>query len=75
MRSYFSFKTEANVSHSLIPGRYFVYMLPVYDFYQHAPFIPIVGVGKERPVTCKMAAPVTRTSLRTTGPVPADSRQ
>ena len=26
-------------------------------------------------VTCKMAAPVTGTSLRTTGPVPADSRQ
>ena len=26
-------------------------------------------------VTCKMAAPVTRTTLRTTGPVPVDSRQ
>ena len=26
-------------------------------------------------VTCKMAAPVTGTTLRTTGPVPADSRQ
>ena len=25
-------------------------------------------------VTCKMAAPVTRTTLRTTGPEPADSR-
>ena len=26
-------------------------------------------------MTCKMAAPVTGTTLRTTGPVPADSRQ
>ena len=26
-------------------------------------------------VTCKMAAPVTGTTSRTTGPVPADSRQ
>ena len=26
-------------------------------------------------VTCKMAAPVTGTTLRTTGPVPADPRQ
>ena len=26
-------------------------------------------------VTCKMAAPVTGTTLRTTGPVPAESRQ
>ena len=26
-------------------------------------------------VTCKMAAPVTGTALRTTGPVPVDSRQ
>ena len=48
--------------------------------YQHAHFIPTVGVGKERRfnwsiVTCKMAAPVTRTTLKTTGPVPADSRQ
>ena len=26
-------------------------------------------------VTCKMTAPVTGTALKTTGPVPADSRQ
>ena len=44
-------------------------------------FIPQVGVGKERHinwsmVTCKMATPVTGTTLRTTDdPVPADSRQ
>ena len=49
-------------------------------FYQHAPFMPMVGVGKESAyinwsmVTCKMAAPVTGTTLRTTGPVLADSR-
>ena len=49
-------------------------------FFQHAHLIPSVGVGKERHInwsimTCKMAAPVTGTTLRTTGPVPADSRE
>ena len=50
-------------------------------YFQHAHFIPIVGVGKEKAyinwsmVTCKIAAPVTATTLRTTGPVPVDSRQ
>ena len=49
--------------------------------FQHAHFIPIVGMGKERriliwyTVTCKMATLVTRTTLSTTGPMPADSRQ
>ena len=44
-------------------------------------FIPIiVGMGKERrtligPYGGAKAAPVTRTTLRTNGPVPADSRQ
>ena len=63
------------------------YMPNVYDhgilpsINMHAHFIPIVGVRKEMRtligplVTCKMAAPVTGTTLWTTGPVPADSRQ
>ena len=40
-----------------------------------------IGCGKREVhidwsmMTCKMAAPVTGTTLRTTGPVPADSRQ
>ena len=44
-------------------------------------FIPTRGVGKERRtligtmVTCKKATPVTGTTLRTTGPVPADSQK
>ena len=44
-------------------------------------YIPIVGVGKERhtqnrsTVKSENAAPVTGTTLRTTGPVPADFRQ
>ena len=53
-----------------------------YAFFQHAHFIPLVIVGKERRilidwsvVTCKMEAPVSGTTLRTTGPVSADSRQ
>ena len=41
--------------------------------------IPIVGVGKERRTLIVhgdvKAAPITGTTLRTTGPVPADSRQ
>ena len=52
--------------------------------FQHTHFIPIiVGVGKEgrklsgpHGETCKeKAAPITGTTLRFTGPVPADSRQ
>ena len=43
-------------------------------------FIPIVGVGKEMLTLIGLygdakAAPVTEINLRTTGPVPADSRQ
>ena len=48
----------------------------------HNHYIPIstVGVGKERHINWSMAipekaAPITGTTLRTTGPVPADSRQ
>ena len=46
----------------------------------HAHFIPIVGVGEEgcinwSVVMPKKAAPVTGTTRRTIGPVPADSRQ
>ena len=39
--------------------------------------IPIVSVGKESSsmVTCKMTAPVTGTALKTTGPLPPESRQ
>ena len=53
----------------------------IYIYYGH--FIPIMGAEKERQahinwsmVICKMAATVSgTTTLRTTGPVPADSRQ
>ena len=47
----------------------------------HVDYIPSVGVGKEGPrINWSMGipektAPVTGTTLRTTGPVPADSRQ
>ena len=48
--------------------------------FQHAHFIPIVDVGKERHVSLSMvkpekAASVTGTTLRTTGPAQADSWQ
>ena len=48
--------------------------------FQHARFIPIVGVGKRGAYSlvhgdvCAKAAPVTGTTLRFIGLVPADSR-
>ena len=41
-------------------------------------YIPLVGVGKEeahKQWSMVTPEPVTRTTLRTTGPMPADSRQ
>ena len=51
------------------------------DYSSKSPLHTNSGCGKRQAhinwsmVTCKMAAPVTGTTLRTTGPVPADSRQ
>ena len=47
-------------------------------YFQNAHFIPMVGVGKERRILIgpwgpAKAAPATGTTLRFTGPVPADS--
>ena len=57
-----------------------VYHLKIlHTWYAHC--IPLVDVGKERCIKNRSivkpeeAAPVTRTTLRTTGPVPVDSRQ
>ena len=54
------------------------YMIYCLRYFQHTLFIPKVGMGRERhtligPWYAK-AAPFTGTTLRTTGPVPADSR-
>ena len=50
----------------------------LYRYFQHAYFIPIVGVGKERRTLVhgdlQNGSTVTGTTLRTTGPAPADSR-
>ena len=53
----------------------------IYAIVSTCPLHTISGCGKREArinwsmVTCKMAAPLTGTTLRTTGPVPADSRQ
>ena len=48
-------------------------------YFQHAHFIPIVGVGKIGAYLLvhgdTKEAPVTETTMRFIGPVPADSRQ
>ena len=62
---------------------YLSYPQVILTLYQHAHVIPILGVGKERRtliidwsiVTCKKGPSVTGTTLKTNGPVPADSRQ
>ena len=43
--------------------------------FQHAHFIPIMGLGNRGAYGDAKAAPVTGTTLRFTGPVPTDSRQ
>ena len=62
-----------------VPPMIRVFVLSV-TITKHVDF-PLVGAGKQRRIkigpwgNLKKAAPITRAALRTTGPVPADSRQ